>query len=183
MILKQATINESKLETVTKLLCYISSLDIFIKTYTKYLSARLLNAHSALQLNVEEDMLQKIKVQCGFNQVNRIAQMFKDLKLSKALNDEYQEYMRSTRINQLCDKTFASSSSTESTVESFQVQVLTAGFWPIDDKPTLRIPCSMQLCITNFTKAYRVKYKDRNLKWLFQYGQVEVHTSYALKTY
>jgi hypothetical protein len=34
-------------------------------------------------------MLQKLKVECGINHVNKMEQMFKDMRLSKDMDAEY----------------------------------------------------------------------------------------------
>jgi len=42
-----------------------------MKAYVKHLSARLLNK-TLLSMEAEEVMLQKLKVECGLNQVNKM---------------------------------------------------------------------------------------------------------------
>ena len=63
---------------------------MFIKSYTKYLSSRLINK-SYLSIDAETSMLQKLKVECGHNTVNKISQMFTDMTLSKDLMKEFKQ--------------------------------------------------------------------------------------------
>ena len=62
--------------------------DVFIKAYTKNLANRLLNK-TFISKDAELLMLQKLKVECGHNTVNKLASMFNDINLSKDLIDEF----------------------------------------------------------------------------------------------
>jgi cullin 3 len=77
-----------RLEAIIRLFCCLHGRDVFIKAYTKYLASRLLNK-TFLSKDAEELMLQKLKVECGHNTVNKISQMFTDINLSKDLMAEY----------------------------------------------------------------------------------------------
>lgn len=77
-----------RLDAIIRLFCCLHGRDVFIKSYTKYLSSRLLNK-SYISKEAEESMLQKLKVECGHNTVNRISQMFTDMNLSKDLMAEF----------------------------------------------------------------------------------------------
>lgn len=83
----RALIN-ARLDAIIRLFCCLHSRDIFIKAYTKYLANRLLNKTS-LTTEAEELMLQKLKVECGHNTVNKLASMFNDINLSKDLMNEF----------------------------------------------------------------------------------------------
>lgn len=75
---------EARLDAIVKLFCCLHGRDVFIKHYTKFLSLRLLNKTS-ISREAEEMMLQKLKVECGLNTVNKMSQMFTDIQLSKEL--------------------------------------------------------------------------------------------------
>jgi len=77
------------LDSIVKLFCCLHGRDIFIKQYTKFLSQRLLNKTS-ISREAEEIMLQKLKVECGLNTVNKMSQMFTDIQLSKDLQSEFE---------------------------------------------------------------------------------------------
>lgn len=80
---------EQRLDSIVKLFCCLHGRDIFIKQYTKFLSQRLLNKTS-ISREAEEIMLQKLKVECGLNTVNKMSQMFTDIQLSKDLQSEFE---------------------------------------------------------------------------------------------
>jgi hypothetical protein len=86
---------------------------VFIKAYTKFLAGRLLNK-TYLSNDAEELMLQKLKVECGHNTVNKISQMFTDITLSKDLMIAFKQKY------------------TDGTVDGveFSTEVLTNGHWP-----------------------------------------------------
>lgn len=63
---------EERIEAIIKLFCCLHSRDVFIKSYTKFLAGRLLNK-TFLSIEAEEQMLQKLKVECGHNTVNKIS--------------------------------------------------------------------------------------------------------------
>lgn len=75
---------EARLDALVRLFCCLHGRDVFIKQYTKFLSDRLLNKTS-ISREAEESMLNKLKVECGLNTVNKMSQMFTDIQLSKDL--------------------------------------------------------------------------------------------------
>ncbi len=113
-------------------------------------------------------MLQKFKVECGLNVVNKMSTMFKDMELSKDLQGEYRR---------LC----GGSDSVDGVV--FAAEVLTNGNWPIEDPVTCSIPHALTQCKTKFDTFYKNKHSNRNLKWLWQHGSVEVATNFTPKKY
>ena len=94
-------------------------------------------------------MIQKLKVECGLNQVNKMVQMIKDLTLSKDVVDGFKKQRSSEAIDGV----------------TFQCEILTNGNWPADQFPTCSIPASLKLCISEFEMYYKNKNQSRNLKW------------------
>ena len=78
----------SRLEAIIRLFCCLHGRDVFIRSYTKHLSSRLLNKTSVSQ-EAEELMLQKLKIECGHNTVNKLGSMFNDISISKMLMAEF----------------------------------------------------------------------------------------------
>ena len=79
------TETEQRLDAIIKLFCCLHGRDVFIKSYIKFLSNRLLNK-TFLSAEAEEQMLSKLKVECGHNTTNKMSQMFTD---STGLNGAY----------------------------------------------------------------------------------------------
>jgi len=69
---------DARLSAIVRLFCCLHGRDIFIKAYTKFLAARLLNK-TLLSQEAEEKMLEKLKVECGVNTMNKISKMFSDM--------------------------------------------------------------------------------------------------------
>ena len=71
-----------RLDAIKNLFCCLHGRDTFLKQYAKELASRLLNK-SSISWEYEEYFIQKLKVECGANQVNKMSQMFKDINLSR----------------------------------------------------------------------------------------------------
>jgi hypothetical protein len=128
-----------------------------MKAYVKYLATRLLNK-TMLSMEAEELMLQKLKVECGLNQVNKMTQMFKDIQLSKDLQTDFRKTKGGASIKGV----------------EFGVEILTNGNWPVDVRPTCTIPLPLKQCISEFEMFYKHKHQNRNLSWLYHNGQAEL---------
>jgi len=78
--LKQLSDDEidSRLSAIVRLFCCLHGRDIFIHSYTNFLSHRLLNK-SSVSNQAEELMIQKLQIECGHNTVNKIKTMFQDM--------------------------------------------------------------------------------------------------------
>lgn len=113
---------ELRLDAIVKLFCCLHGRDLFIKKYSQFLSQRLLNKTS-ISREAEEIMLQKLKVECGLNTVNKMSQMFTDIKLSKDLQTEF-ESKHSNTVNGI----------------TFSSEILMGGNWPVDSNLTCNIP-------------------------------------------
>jgi cullin 3 len=80
-----------RLDAIIRLFCCLHGRDIFIKEYTRHLASRLLNKTS-LSHDAEELMLQKLRVECGHNTVNKLASMFNDMNLSKTIMKDFKDH-------------------------------------------------------------------------------------------
>lgn len=118
-----------RLDAIIRLFCCLHGRDIFIRAYTKHLSSRLLNK-SFLNKDAEELMLQKLKVECGHNTVNKLASMFNDINLSKEMMAEFK-------------KSKASEAIAASGVD-FSAEVLTNGHWPEQAQAACSLPKEMK---------------------------------------
>jgi len=81
---------DDRLSAIVRLFCCLHGRDIFIKSYTKFLASRLLNK-TLLSQEAEQEMLQKLKVECGVNTMNKISKMFTDIEMSKELQKNFKE--------------------------------------------------------------------------------------------
>lgn len=82
-------------------------------------------------------MLQKLRVECGHNTVNKLGSMFKDIALSKDLMIEFK------------DTPFAREIRDEQKVE-FVAEVLTNGHWPEQGEVRCTLPPEIKAITVKF---------------------------------
>ena len=156
---------DSRLSAIVRLFCCLHGRDIFIKSYTKFLASRLLNK-TLLSQEAEQEMLQKLKVECGVNTMNKISKMFTDMEMSKELQTAF------TKVK-----------GAEIAGIAFSAEVLTNGTWPTDASPNASIPAPMKQCQASYTAFYQNKHNNRKLDWLYHNGQAEVTTPFTDKPF
>ena len=156
---------DQKISSIVKIFCCLYAKDIFIKAYTKYLALRLLNKTMLSQEN-EEKMLEKLKIECGVNEITKMSKMFNDMQLSKDINFDFHQTVRN--INNGVD---------------FSIEILTNGTWPTDQSPACNLPRQLLQCTESFKAFYMQKHSSRRLEWLFHYGQVEMTPKFSPKPY
>ena len=83
---------ENRLSAIINLFRCLNGRDAFIKAYEKELGARLLGKCSVSRES-EELMIQKLKVECGNNQIIKMTQMHRDIHLSKNIQNEFNEHV------------------------------------------------------------------------------------------
>ena len=154
----------ARLDAIIRLFCCLHSRDIFITAYTNYLAIRLLNK-IFLSKDAEELMLQKLKVECGHNTVNKLAQMFNDINISRDLMTEFRNTQ--THKNMLA-----------SGVE-FTAEILTGGHWPQQPSAACTLPPELKDYTIKFEQFYKQKFQNRNITWLFKNGSIELKTVFA----
>ena len=82
-------------------------------------------------------MLQKLRVECGHNTVNKLGSMFKDIALSKDLMLEFKDTAQARSIRD------------ELKVE-FIAEVLTNGHWPEQGEVKCSLPPEMKAITVKF---------------------------------
>ena len=113
-----------RLEAIINLFCCLHGRDTFLKQYAKELGSRLLNKTS-ISWEYEEIFIQKLKVECGANQVNKMTQMFKDINNSNDMRTEFNNHLGGSNSVQGVE---------------FSCEVLTNGTWPQMEQPECQLP-------------------------------------------
>ena len=101
------------LRAIIDLFRCLNERDVFIKAYEKRQASRLLNCTS-LNSNAEQSMISKLKIECGFNAIQKLSRMFSDIELSKETMKEFKRKNKTTSIKGI----------------ETSVNVLTSGYWP-----------------------------------------------------
>jgi len=133
------------LDAIIRLFCCLHGRDLYLKSYEKELASRLL-AKSLISYDYEEHMIQKLKVECGAQQVGKMTQMFKDITQSKETQKEFSANNENT--NNIMG------------VE-FNVEILTNGHWPQMEEPTVILPNEIQACSDKFERWYKNAQSNR----------------------
>lgn len=143
-----------RLSAIIDLFRCLNGRDTFLKQSCKELATRLLNKTS-ISAEHEELFIQKLKVECGANQVNSMTQMFKDMQLSKDMQQEFGQHVQAShRVLGL----------------EFSCEVLTSGTWPLMEKPTCELPRPMKSCVERFEQWFKSKNTNRQLTWMNLHG-------------
>ena len=93
--------------------------------YTRHFARRLLYQKSASEDN-EKRMISKLKSDCGWQFINKLEAMFREMTQSNSVNEELRTQFTNKNL---------------SGVDDLNVKVLTTGYWPgLDDPPPIILP-------------------------------------------
>jgi cullin 3 len=156
------------LEKAITLLRYITDKDRFEAYYQKHLARRLLKQTSQ-RLDVETEMISRMKRELGNSFTHKFEGMFKDLRLSK---DEVERYSR--HLRGLGD---ASGPRIE-----LNVNVLSGNNWPKEimgrqtalDRTDVIYPRAIKALQKSFVEFYSKGHQGRKLTWVGATGTADV---------
>ncbi|KAM7255883.1 hypothetical protein ACFE04_011624 [Oxalis oulophora] len=141
---------EGTLDKVLVLFRFIQGKDVFEAFYKKDLAKRLLLGKSA-SIDAEKSMISKLKTECGSQFTNKLEGMFKDIELSKEINESFRQSSQArTKL--------------PSGIE-MSVHVLTTGYWPTYPPMDVRIPHELNAYQDIFKEFYLSKHSGRRLMW------------------
>ncbi|KAG4093533.1 Cullin-domain-containing protein [Neocallimastix lanati (nom. inval.)] len=168
----KVTINEDeieqKLENVIILFKYIDDKDIFQKFYSKILAKRLIY-NTSVSEELEENMINRLKLSCGVEYTNKLQRMFTDINVCKDINNNFKEYLKSMDIKQTVDS---------------NILVLTSGSWPLSNSNiSFQIPVELEDNINKFAAFYQNEHNGRKLTWLYQLSKADVRLHMENKLY
>ncbi|KAJ9691028.1 hypothetical protein PVL29_013275 [Vitis rotundifolia] len=141
---------EGTLDKVLVLFRFIQGKDVFEAFYKKDLAKRLLLGKSA-SIDAEKSMITKLKTECGSQFTNKLEGMFKDIELSKEINESFKQSSQArTKLP---------------TGIEMSVHVLTTGYWPTYPPMDVRLPHELNVYQDIFKEFYLSKYSGRRLMW------------------
>ena len=158
---------EENLDAVIRLFRCLHNRDIFIKAYTKHQAARLLNKTS-LNTDAEQSMISKLKIESGFNTIQKLSRMFTDMDLSKNTMEDFKKKNGGT---------------TEFKGVNINVDILTSGIWPEQNVHPCKLPAELSHCAQKFGLFYKDKHSGRHLTWLYNSCNAVIDTLIFPKTY
>ncbi|KAL0878309.1 hypothetical protein Bca101_028015 [Brassica carinata] len=153
---------EATIDSVVKLLDYISDKDLFAEFYRKKQARRLL--FGKFNDDHERSILTKLKGQFGGQFTSKMEGMVTDMQLAKDHQTGFEEYING-----------------KPKVVDFTVTVLTTGFWPSYKTSDLNLPVEMVNCIESFKAYYAIKTNHRRLMWIYSLGTCNLNGRFDSK--
>lgn len=159
---------DSDLSAILRLYQCLYQRDCFIKAYSELQAMRLLEK-SSLNTEQEQNMLSKLRMECGHNTVSKISKMFTDIDLSKEVQAEF--------------KTKTNGGVFEGA--NIVVSILTQGQWPNLEHNTLpvKLPAILSGSAQFYEDFYKQKHSGRHLEWLHGPSTVAISPTYTAKPY
>jgi cullin 3 len=144
------------LDKAITLLRYVQDKDMFELYYKKHLSKRLL-MNKSISIDVEKQMISRMKIELGNNFTTKLEAMFKDMAISQELTSGFKKY--------IADRGDADPSRVE-----LKIDVLTSGTWPLNDngnEDEVRVlyPAQLERVKLGFQDFYSTKHQGRVLTW------------------
>jgi len=153
-------------DNAVQLFNHLQEKDYFADFYRVQLGKRLL-MFSHLREDWENDMILKLKLQCGSQFTAKMAGMVQDLATSKDFQTQFEEANNEGKI-----QVGEAAEGGKTPAIEVKVQVLTCGFWPSYASPDeINLPAELLKCIEVFTTFYTSKQTHRKLKWVHTMGK------------
>lgn len=166
---------DANLDKGILLLQYIQDKDHFENYYKKHLSKRLLQRKSA-SMDIERQMISKMKMKVGNTFTQRLESMFKDMALSEDLTKQYK-----THVAELGDP--------DTTRIDLEASILTTTMWPVDsmvrrnEDGSTKTACIYPPVVENarkrFEHFYLKKHSGRTLSWQPQLGSADIRATFT----
>ncbi|KAI7848482.1 Cullin [Circinella umbellata] len=166
---------EEKLLKMITLFKYVEDKDVFQKFYSRMLAKRLIYSTSSSE-ELEMNMINRLKEICGVEYTSKLNKMFTDMSLSSDLNNSFRDYLKqnSYKLN-----------------VGFDIQVLTAGAWPLNQKDDgkateankIHIPIELEKSVTYFESFYGEHHSGRKLLWQWNLARGELRLTYLDRPY
>lgn len=156
---------KEKLTNLVTLLKYVQSKDVFMKYHKAHLTRRLILEMSNDQEMEEQTVIMLKDIGMPPEYINKLSQMFKDIKVSNDINEKFKSVAR----NNLNNSTLA---------ESINIKILNAGAWSrSSDKVAVTLPPELEDYIPEVEKFYKNEHSGRKLTWhhLMSNGVVSLH--------
>jgi cullin 3 len=166
---------DAVLEQAITTLRYLQDKDIFETYYKKHLCKRLLLKKSQ-SIDVEKQMISRMKIELGNSFTLKLEAMFKDMTLSEELTGGYRNHV--ARLGDRDPKRV-----------DLSINVLTSMTWPLeafrgasederDSRSHIIFPRSIERIKTGFERFYSEKYSGRKLTWQTNMGDADIKATF-----
>ena len=166
---------DATLEQAITTLRYLQDKDIFETYYKKHLCKRLLLKKSQ-SIDVEKQMISRMKIELGNSFTSKLEAMFKDMTLSEDLTRQYRD-----RVANLGDR--------DPKRVDLSINVLTSMTWPLEafrgaaeedgeSRSQLIFPKSIERIKNGFERFYSEKHSGRKLTWVTSMGDADIKATF-----
>ena len=166
---------DATLEKAIILLRYLQDKDIFETYYKKHLCKRLLLGKSQ-SIDVEKQMISRMKIELGNSFTLKLEAMFKDMTLSEELTNGYRK-----KVQELGD--------VDRSRADLSINVLTSMTWPLeafrgssedekDARAQIIYPPSIERIKRGFESFYSQKHSGRRLTWQSNMGDADIKATF-----
>ncbi|KAG1661386.1 Cullin-2 [Nymphon striatum] len=148
---------------------YLDNKDEFQACYRKMLAKRLIFGLSA-SIDAEEQMLNQLKQECGFEFIKDMKRMYGDICLSSTLKSNFMNYLTENKTDLSINVSFL---------------ILQDGAWPFSsaNRPSFAFPHQLEKCIQVYENFYKESFTGRKLYWLHPVSTAELKLNYLKKPY
>ncbi|KAG1141121.1 hypothetical protein G6F37_011174 [Rhizopus arrhizus] len=155
---------EDTLDKTIMVFRYLKNKDMFVRFYKQHLGKRLL-LNKSVSDDAERGILSKLKRECGCQFTNKLEGMFKDMKLSVDMNNQFKDYLSTTN---------------QKFPFEFYVTTLTSTFWPFPSSPQVCVlPPMLLKARDSFENFYLNRHSGRRLTWQPQMGTADVRGCFS----
>ncbi|CAD8171108.1 unnamed protein product [Paramecium octaurelia] len=139
----------------------VQSKDEFEQIYRKHLCVRLLD-QTYSSLEVEKDLIKKLRLECGSVLTHKMETMFSDLERSSEDSQKFRQKLSQIQRDSI----------------DLDILVLTSEQWPITDSQPIIIHTELQLWQQQFTQYYQSKNSKRKLQFNYGLGSVSLKATF-----
>ncbi|KAK4421074.1 Cullin-4 [Sesamum alatum] len=156
---------EGTLDKVLVLFRFIQGKDVFEAFYKKDLAKRLLLGKSA-SIDAEKSMITKLKTECGSQFTNKLEGMFKDIELSKEINESFKQSSQARNETAIWNRDECPC-------------IKQTGYWPTYPPMDVRLPHELNVYQDIFKEFYLSKYSGRRLMWQNSLGHCVLKAEFS----
>lgn len=160
---------KEKLTNVVTLLKYVQNKDVFMKYHKAHLTRRLILEMSNDQEMEEQTVIMLKEIGMPPEYINKLSQMFKDIKVSDGINQKFKSVARNDLNN-------------TSLADCINIKILNAGAWSrSSDKVPVTLPTELEDYIPEVEKFYKNEHSGRKLTWhhLMSSGVINFNTKHG----
>jgi cullin 3 len=152
---------EAVIERAVELFRLISEKDVFERYYKQHLARRLLLGKSVSDY-AERQVIASLKRECGYQFTSRLEGMFQDMRTSHDTMEAFERQLNG-----------------KAAPMELAVQVLTTGFWPVQQTPQCILPPLVSSACLQFQDFYLARHSGRRLTWQTSMGSADVRAHLA----